>query len=298
MTLAEMREKRALETVRQRFEGREFTELVASYELLVEKTEFLASELAWARARMQAVVDLVEEHDALASWLDRYEAVCLEALRHDLAAYLLDADFTAVHGMVRKAGRILVARCKALDEKITYYRDMIAYLDGEIRDRQNRSESIRRVRLQWRAKPYGLLRGNKKKWLVDVPEMKWVATNKATGRLRTMSDSIHGYRDYHCFNAFMAAGTAFLAYDVFALAALERMPYEGFTRAVLPELDQFRFDMGMEKADYGTLRETLAEQGAALAVLEGWDGSFNEAAALEASLADAALEAPSTIDES
>ncbi|MDJ0835705.1 MAG: hypothetical protein QNK37_04265 [Acidobacteriota bacterium] len=294
MTLADFREKRAMEAVRDRLEKDDFSELVRDYESLVEKCDFLSGELIKARKRYQAVIDLVEERNSLGGWLDGYQDVSLEALRSDLAEFLKDADFEAIHHTVRKAGRILVARCQALAKKVQYYLDMVGWLDNEIRDRCDRIESINRVRKKWSVKPYGMLRGDKTKWLVTLPDMKAAGTAKRVRWVRTMGSNIHNYNEYHHYNAFMTAGLSFVAYDAFARAADERMPYEGFSRTVIDELDQYRIAHNMEAPDYPAMNEVLEEHDAELTIWEDWDGSFNEAAALEATLEAAAAESQET----
>ena len=54
-----------------------------------------------------------------------------------------------------------------------------------------------------------------------------------------------------------ATGAPFLAYDAFSLGAQARMPYEGFARMALPEVNDFRRRHHQDRADLGFYRKTL-----------------------------------------
>ena len=57
----------------------------------------------------------------------------------------------------------------------------------------------------------------------------------------------------------LASELPFLAYDVFALSAEARMPYEGFSRSLITELDEYRSVHHLQKPDYEELRSILDE---------------------------------------
>ncbi len=304
VTLANHREERALAVVEKRFEKSDFSALAREYDDVCEKLAYHTKELEGWEAKRDEVLDLIAEREELSAWIDDYPRQCVAALRIDLASHLANCEFGTIHARVRPAGKILAAKSHALTKKLEYLSDLERYLRREIEDRRARIASIDNVRRKWSRKPYGFLRGDKTKWLVTVPEMKRQGTRKRVVWARGMHHNIHSYDSYDSYSVYLDTGVAFLAYDAFAHAAEERMPYEGFSRTVIDELDEFRVEHDMERPDYAMFDEWEDEAAAdAEGEMETGDagemeGDFAEGVAAAALAAEADALADDLVDES
>lgn len=259
ITLANYREEQALERVRKRFNTVSFGAVVNDYNETRKNYRTHKKELKHWQDKRQEVEDLVEEYSQNKHWLENYQTEARNALRLELATYLGNSSFESIHNLVRPAGKVMVAKCTALTKKIEYFRDLKRTVRSEINDREGRIASIHRVRLKWARKPYGRLSGDKSKWLVKVPKIKTTSTRKRVRWIRTMRTNIHSYHHYHHYSHYMESDFDFLPYDAFSYGAPERMPYEGFTRTVIGDLDNWRDHYGQERADFGHFKECLRQ---------------------------------------
>ncbi|PCJ56590.1 MAG: hypothetical protein COA73_11895, partial [Candidatus Hydrogenedentota bacterium] len=89
----------------------------------------------------------------------------------------------------------------------------------------------------------------------------------------------------------MTAGVVFLAYDAFSYRADERMPYEGYSRTIISDLDGFRNEHDQDSADYGIFKESINDYED---TDEGWDDSSDEEAM---DSADAAMAEELEVDD-
>jgi len=236
----------------------DFESCVAAFEEAKAGLEEAVKQLRGLESKHDEVVHLVEERARLASFVKNFAAEAAAALQSEAASHLEESsDLELVHARVGRRARPLVAKAHALKEKRRYLKDLAKYLAREIADREARIKSIARVRRLWARRPAGLLSGDKTKWLVTVPEMKRTGAKKRVRWVKTMHKGFDDYDDYDEYSACMEHTDEFLAYDAFAMSADERMPYEGFTREVVPELDEWRDTHDQEKADYSELKEAI-----------------------------------------
>jgi hypothetical protein len=77
-----------------------------------------------------------------------------------------------------------------------------------------------------------------------------------------MHHNVVGYDDYDDYDYYLGHVDDFLAYDAFAWAAEEPMPYEGFSRGIIPELGHYRHSHQQERADYSEFRAADKQYGA------------------------------------
>ncbi len=203
---------------------------------------------------------LIAEHSELYQWVHNFEHRLAEGLRDELADHMSKSNLRQIHRHVRPGARKLVAIAFAMASKGGYLLGMKNYLDGQIADRNRRMGSISNVRSKWAVKPHDRLHGDKHKWLVALPDMKRDGTQKRARLLRRMHRNVCDYDDWDDFDYYLYHDDHFFPYDAFGYGADEPMPYEGFSREVLPELDQHRASHGQEKADYSAFRE-LDKQG-------------------------------------
>ena len=259
VTLADHREQRALGVVREVLGDQPFASLVDDFKRAESSVDFHRQELETWRGKHKNLTEVVAHHAELVDWLDRFETIALDFLRKSLSKHLQETDFDLLHQSLRKEGRILAAQCHALQKKVSYFEDMRRFLEKEMDDRRERCRSIRRVHKKWSVNPHQYVSGDKTKWLQTLPRQKRQSTSKQVRWIDTMHYNVDSYDDYDQYDSLMNATAAFVAYDAFAMSADERMPYEGFSRSVIGELDTFRTLHGMEKPDYRELRSMIDE---------------------------------------
>jgi hypothetical protein len=164
---------------------------------------------------------------------------------------------------------------------------MYRYLNGEVQDREQRIQSIDRVRRKWSRNRSKGLRGNREKkaaWLLDLPRQKGVSASRRTSMIHVMHSNVFGFGDYLMYDLMldsMGYG-GFLPFDVFGRCGDERMPYDGFVGEVLPDVSEWRDEYG--PASYAEIDAALNEAHADEFAAEA-DGV--EAAALGAVAMDA-----------
>ena len=287
ITFANKREETACEKVCEKINCHSFYEAAKKFDSLQEICQGLTENLALWQGRKKSLLDMISEKKKLENWNLLFPVQVLQELREELFNHLHKADYQKLHKQIRPAGKVLLARCHALQEKVVYMEGMQKFLRKEIRDRKNRIQSIGNVRSKWARKPYGPLRGNNSKWLQAVPAMKKNSTRKRTRWIRTMNHNIYDYDDYGSYCCFMDMGTAFLAYDAFSYRQEERMPYEGFSSEVIEDIQIFRDEHEMEKADFRDFKNGLDERGE---YNEDWEQSEEDSTAEAAAAAIAAEE--------
>ena len=259
ITFSNAREQKAVEVAMNKLQISDIREGVEEYDSISENLSEHQTEVdRWTGLRDE-VFSLVDEHTERTNFVTNFEDAATESLRGELSEHLKYCNMKLIHDQVRPQARMMTSKCDALTEKLKYMDNMSLFLRNEISDREKRIHSIDRVRHKWSRKPYGPLYGDKSKWLVTVPEMKRQSTRKRSRWIRTMNHNIYHYDHYDRYDALMCASIGFLAYDAFAYRAEERMPYEGFTRTVIDDLDEFRVENDMEKADYAGFDEAFNE---------------------------------------
>jgi hypothetical protein len=250
VTMANSREKSAIEVTLRRLKENDLRTVIRQYDADKKTFDFHRKELKQWRLKIQAVEELVTEREECIRWVTNFADEARKRMRLELSNHLLQADFNEIHKVIRPAGKILVARCAAIDKKHEYLKNMRKTVEKEIRDREKRVQSIDRVKRKWQYKPYAPLYGDKSKWLKKVPHIKRGSTLKRVKWIRTMRGNIHGYNKYDKYSHYMDGSEDFLAYDAFSYKAGERMPYEGFTRTVIGEMDHWRRGHNQERADF------------------------------------------------
>ncbi|HIG28770.1 MAG TPA: hypothetical protein EYQ50_13600 [Verrucomicrobiales bacterium] len=275
VSMASKREAKAETVVLEKLNAASFIGCVERYEQNLENVEQAENELQSWKDKKQGVIDQVERRDFLKAWVENYPMESVSELRNQLSRHLCNCHYQELHDTIRPAGKVMVSKCHALSKKTEYFHDMIRSMDNEIADRQKRIESISRVKQKWSYKPYGPMRGDKTKWLCELPEMKRRSTAKRLNWTQTMHHNVHGYDRYDNYDAFMTAGVVFLAYDAFSYRADERMPYEGYSRTIISDLDGFRNEHDQDSADYGIFKESINDYED---TDEGWDDSSDEEA--------------------
>ncbi len=260
ITFSSQREKKAEEEALKRLSEPSFASCAEKFEKIQQSLENAQEDVQKWKDKKEHVLQLIEEKDRLTRWVNDYPNECREALRAQLVDHLDGCDLESLRDSVRPSAKVLIAKLHALSKKTDYIQDLQRYVDKEILDRENRVRSIDNVQRKWRRKPYGLLRGNKTRWLVDLPEMKRFGTEKRLRWSRTMRSNIGGYDHYGSYALLWGGAAGFLAYDVFAMSAHERMPYEGFSRGVIGELNDYRETHGMDRPDYSEYKDILSEE--------------------------------------
>ena len=237
------RKKGALARIQEVFAGEDLVALVDRFESLENKQKGIEGERESLLAAQKALVSLVEEYSTKSEMIEDYDEYRARAVKQVLKTGIEEMDLEALVSRVGSGLKMALAKCVALRKKVEYGVDLIGYLDREIEDRRKRAQSITGTKAKWRRYPKGSVPA-KSKWLEQVPNMKREGTYKRTRWSRQNRDCLGYYADYdmignHLWNAHHH-GRAFLAFDVFNYGTSYRMPYEGFTREVIPELAEYR----------------------------------------------------------
>lgn len=252
------RKRRTIESLRERFRGEMLNHLVEQYERLQGQSHAIQEEQSALAARRSSLENLVAEYHQKSEMIANFDAYRVAALTQDLAHALAQISPEAMVGVVPLRLKTEVARCHALQKKREYSENLLRYLDGEIADRKKRISSVKSAQGKWRRYPKGYV-GDKTKWLETIPEMKRSGTAKRTRWSRQTRSCLCHYDDYYGYGNHMwhshGHHRPFLAFDVFNFGAEHRMPYEGFSRQVVEELDQHREQFEQE----GPPKEWLQE---------------------------------------
>lgn len=254
VTLVSHKESKAWAVVQQQLGHATFAECVAEHNHLNAQMQALQRELGQLEAQKAEVHAIIAEHVRHEAWVHQFEQTATESLRKELVEYLRSRDWNTFHRYIRPEGRTLAAQCHALIHKAQYYRSMLAFLQRETNDRKQRMQSIDRVRQQWARRPHGYMSGDKSKWLTALPAMKKKSTAKRVRWVRSMHRGVHDFDDYDRYG--YAMGYAyFYPYDAFSVWSEEPMAYDGFAREVLPDLNEFREQSGINQVDKLAYRE-------------------------------------------
>jgi len=260
----------------------------ASYEAL--EADFRATEAALAHTRdqkshvdrqRQRLLGLLETHGNLYGWTHDFEARLCDAIHKEVTQFLAKADLQSLHGRVRAEAQPSVAKAHALQKKLDYLTNLRQFLDREVKDREARIHAIAQTRTTWAMKPWEPVRSDKSKWLVALPAAKRASTQKQLRFSRRMHHNISSYDDYDDYDYYLAHNRSFLAYDAFAYASDEPMPYEGFSRGIVPEIAAHRAMHHVERADMSSFRsldkQAAREEREAERLLEQDDSSSHGA---------------------
>ncbi|MBK6516028.1 MAG: hypothetical protein IPG04_18500 [Polyangiaceae bacterium] len=231
-----------------------YEELAAEHHKTHAALEQTHQRLKANEALRQRALALLEEHAKLYAWTHEFEPRVCEMLRSEVGVALGRVDLRAAHGTVAEAVRPTIAKAHALARKDEYLGNLEGFLAAQVNDRKKRIDAIAKTQRAWAMKPSAYVAGNKKGWLVDLPAAKHKSTHKSVRSCRRMHHNIIEFEDYDDYSYYLERDPRFLPYDAFAWGAEESMPYEGWSRAVIPELASYREEHGQDRADFGFFR--------------------------------------------
>jgi hypothetical protein len=294
ITLASRRQKKAESIVESKLKT-DFSSAAEDFDSLSTSQNEFNQEIAKIKSLKENLNDLIKEKGNTEKNIALFEDNSIVALQGELNKYLADIDFNAIHPNLRSNAKIICAKCHAIQAKVKYFEDMKVFLKKEMADRATRINDINKVKNKWARKPYDSLRGDKSKWLVATPKMKQASTTKRTRWVSTMNHNVYVYDSYDSYNNYMYLDS-FLAYDAFSYRCEERMPYEGFSRDVISELDEYRDEHDQEKADYSEFEGSTADEGIYSSETDSNDDDAAGAAAAAMAVDDIANEASEADD--
>lgn len=247
ITLKAAKEKKYKAKVTGQFKESSLKSIVYSYEKLLRKKGESKQLLEDAKKVKKEAIELVSHFDELNSWEFNFEGIVRVQTEKVFSECFERLGPDAILIRVPNSLRELAAKVHAVSKKYDYASNLIAYLEAEEEDRNQRVQSISRVRGKWRRSPTGFVKGDKSKWLQSIPEIKKEGTRKRLGWSRKMRSCLFYYDDYGSYGSYHHSASChnvggFLAYDVFNYHRKERMPHEGFSREVIPEIQEFRED--------------------------------------------------------
>jgi len=217
----------------------------------VQTMDDVIEDLMW---RLSDIDRLITAHTTLNASLDAYEENALEHLRGAVSEYLRSCEaFGEVRLNIRDSAKTIITTLIVLKEKIAYLDKMRRYLSNEISTRETTIHKMSSTKRKWARNRGKRLRGDKSKWLIDVPAMKAAGASKRVRWIHTMHGGVFGFEDYLMYGLLLDSMgyDGFLPFDVFGRCADEHMPYAGFTNEVLPEVGEWREEHGA--ADYSQI---------------------------------------------
>ena len=225
--------------------------LYQDYELSIENLDKALKNIQLQKDKIEYVKGLPEEINDLGEEISGYVQDALKELQIHISEYFLShQDLKEIHKSIRPEAKSMVASMFIKREKVNYYRQMIKEIQKEIEDRMDKYKSIKRVQNIWERYPNGALRGDKRNWLIHLPEQKSASTRKKISWLRTMHFNIQYFDNIALVNYLLNQQTAFLLYDLIARYGNERMPYDGYARKIITEVSAYRRVHGQEKPNY------------------------------------------------
>ena len=237
------RKNRVLEKLRETFDGESFVSVVDRYQSLNQKRAGIEGEQASLMEGLKSLKSLVDEFDGKSKMINDYDDYRKESIIKALIPSIVKLELKSIIPHVGKGLKSVLAQCVVFEKKIEYATHLVQYLNKEVEDRKSRISSISKTQAKWRRYPKGSISA-KSKWLEDVPNMKREGTHKRTRWSRQSRACLDHYDDYDMFGNHLwhshDHGRPFLAFDVFNHSTSYRMPYEGFTRVVIPELAEHR----------------------------------------------------------
>lgn len=262
ITLTPLREKSALNKVRERLGDEDFTLLAERYGQL--EAEFAARTERYEhwRALWQALANLIEEHQRMERSIEDHDRVTTEELHQEIRELLIRANLTQIHNRIRPAARPLVAKAEALQRKCAYLAQMRQWVAAQAEERKQRVAKIQRVVGIWNRKPYGHLQPSKRRWLVELPRQKGESTTKQVDWVRGLRLNMMQFSDYVGYSILMhELGAAMLAYDAFSMHAMVPFPPESFSRGMFSDLDLFRETYHYEQGNRQAYRSIAHHSG-------------------------------------
>lgn len=246
ITLRAGKEKKFRASVSAKFQKSSLRSIVANYKATLERVDELKQVLSDTERVKAEAIKVVSHFDELGAWEFNFEGIVRDEVQKIFSDHFKELNPDSILARVPAGLRGKAAKIHAVSKKYEYASNLIKYLESEERDRSQRVQSIDRVSKKWRRNPSGRVRGDKSKWLQQIPAMKSEGTRKRLGWSRKMRSSMYHYDDYGSYGSYYHHSshrsnvTGFLAYDVFNHKALERMPHEGFSKEVIPEIEAFR----------------------------------------------------------
>lgn len=210
----------------------------------------IETRLGELEALRQRTLKLLEDYARLHTWTSEFEPRACELLRKELVERMKKMELRALHATVRPEARPFIAKADALTQKHQYLSNMRHGLKAEIADRQSRIGAIAKTRQSWMMRPRDRINGDKRAWLLTLPAQKQASTTKRVRFTRRMHTNVYEYDDYDDYDYYLSHNRGFFAYDAFAWGAQEPMPYEGFSRSVIPGLSDYRRRCGHDRPDY------------------------------------------------
>ena len=218
--------------------------IASRYEACLERVKHGREQLFNAQQIKNEAEELVAKFDLLNGWEFNFEGIVRAETQQTFSKYFESLDPDSILSRAPTEARELAAKLHAIAKKHEYTSNLQVYLDTEITDIEQGVQSISRVRKKWRRNPGGYVRGDKTKWLQSIPEMKREGTRKRLTWSQKMRGSLRNYDSYDNYGCYYYSSNrrshGFLAYDVFNHQNSSRMPHEGFTRTVIPDVESFR----------------------------------------------------------
>ncbi len=221
ITLKAGKEKKYRAQVAEKFKKSSLRSIVANYKATLVRVSESKQELSDAERVKAEAVKLLKHFDELNAWEFGFEGIVSEEAQKIFSEHFQALSPDSILARVPSELRENAAKIHAVSKKSEYASNLIKYLESEEQDRGQRVQSINRVSKKWRRNPSGRVRGDKSKWLQQIPAMKSEGTLKRLGWSRKMRSSMHHYDDYGSYGSYYhhsshrSTVTGFLAYDIF-----------------------------------------------------------------------------------
>jgi hypothetical protein len=201
--------------------------------------------------KIDKIKSIETEFNVIIEKIEKIKSTTPELLHGLLFNHLSRIDLSLIHPTVRDSFQISISGIIAMKHKVEYLEKIENFLKNELKDIEKRMDAIRNVSFKWRRSKKTYLKGDKSKWLREVPVLKHSSVIKKTLLCHKMSDSVCSFSDYSMFDKVILSGASIASFSIFASCYAEAMPSASFMQEVIPNLpvDSFSPNSFFENSD-------------------------------------------------
>ncbi|MBO1317602.1 hypothetical protein [Acanthopleuribacter pedis] len=258
VTLSAQRETKAMQVIEANLGKGSFPRAAEEYGELQQTLDEINEDLAVTQAKIEHIQAVTAKYDKHQAWLDHFPETVKKELLDILAEHLRAANFDEIFTRTNDSVRVLLAHCQALRKKRGYLRDLMRFVEKQIKDREQIMAEMERNRERWAAEPDETPASDPTNWLVDQVEAKKRGTLRWIRFIGLARRNFLAFHRFNWYSAYMQAGR-FLAFDAFTFSTPEEMPPDEACRKLFPEVNVWRQRHKQDKPDFSFFEQALAK---------------------------------------
>lgn len=265
--------RKSAKAVLDRLQLPDLSQAFSRYEgLLGDQTE-ATYQLEQVNKQVDDLEEKVKNHELRGMQITHYADSLRAALLTATVEHLQNSyQLKAIRKTMEPEKRRSFSTVLFLREKIQYLEELLASLAKELDDRKKHIRKIQRVQVMWEKNPYGSLKGDKRKWLISLPEQKKKRTQKVINWSRQIHRPVYDYDREDFYDEALDFAMDFLLFDLIADWANESMPYNGYLYEALPSVGDYREEHGeTDSTFYGDNANMAAAAAAAAVTIDNQD---------------------------